>query len=517
MHIARLADSFLTQAYGSETPHHAAGGFSNCVGSDHLTPLENARASQPCTEAGDASPSVGKGIPSLLETGDQHSQAGVDSKRRRELDAANDSDLDALRPKRFRLAPAQSSPADISEPQTNDPPHVMTRGELCAIHYMYRVLASSVWTFVLGWLVEDDQVRLIYGDRMGLVFTKTFSSPEDARGYTLPVVSVMGFVGVGNLGLDKSFGRATLPRDGSSQGAWRNHELEFDVDQDEPMHIPSGLLGRGTLVVPITAPPGGEAAQLCGSEPLVAKIAWPQVALHQAEDQTIIVVRRKLVEKSKKYCDHIVDLKCSVTRSIEEMSLPRCAMGVILENEDLRVCRTMVLERYECLEDIGSADAFHTVFVDVVRAHYWVHKTSGILHGDISINNLMWCLRDGRFIGIQQEDSCPATERRGGNQPRNGLRNSESPAASPGVRLANHPEKSELDIVETAHEAFKPLVTLDGVLCRLWDLSTTLSAPWITSTTFGRGHAEAVCRTIRRPKSRKSRGRGMSWSHTVSS
>jgi len=364
------------------------------------------------------------------------------------------------------LAPAQSLPADVSEPQKTDPAHVMTRGELCAILYMNRVLTSSVWTFVLGWLVEDDQVRLIYGDRMGLVFTRTFTFPRDTRGRALPVVSDMGFVGMGSLGLDKCSDRANLPRDGPSQGgcagvkfrldAPGEHgaftELQFDIDQDGPMHTPSGLLGRGTLVVPITASPGNEAAQLWGSEPLVAKVAWPQVALHQAEDQTIMVVRRKLAEKNKKYCDHIIDLKCSVTRSIEEMSLPRCAMGVIPKDEDLRVCRTMILKRYEHLEDIGSADAFHTVFVDVVRAHYWVYKTSGILHGDISINNIMWFLRDERVVGvlcdfdlakIQKEDTSPATERCGGKQLHMGLRNSEPSVASPGVRLENHPKKSE--------------------------------------------------------------------------
>ena len=60
-------------------------------------------------------------------------------------------------------------------------------------------------------------------------------------------------------------------------------------------------------------------------------------------------------------------LKCSVTKSIGEMGLPHLAMGVVPEEQDLRVCRTLILKRYERLETIGSAEGFRTVFVHVVR------------------------------------------------------------------------------------------------------------------------------------------------------
>ncbi|KAH9831017.1 uncharacterized protein C8Q71DRAFT_318222 [Rhodofomes roseus] len=124
----------------------------------------------------------------------------------------------------------------------------------------------------------------------------------------------------------------------------------------------------------------------------------------EPEDKTtrIGTIRQTLATRKGKNLKHIVDLKCAVTKSIEEMELPRAAMGTIPDSEeqDLRVCRTLILKRYERLEAIGSAGGFHTVFVDVIRAHHWVYETSKILHGDISINNIMWFIEDGQVIGV---------------------------------------------------------------------------------------------------------------------
>jgi len=88
------------------------------------------------------------------------------------------------------------------------------------------------------------------------------------------------------------------------------------------------------------------------------------------EDDIIKLVRKRLAERKPRYLEYIADLKCSVTKSIEEMGLLRLAMGIIPEDQDLRICRTLILKEYERLETIGSADSFHLVFVDVVRGMY---------------------------------------------------------------------------------------------------------------------------------------------------
>ncbi|KAH9831015.1 uncharacterized protein C8Q71DRAFT_318204 [Rhodofomes roseus] len=334
--------------------------------------------------------------------------------KRKRVNADGTDDVPPLK-RRLRPTPIPSQQQAIDS-ETSDTllPHVMTDAEMQAIVYVNDALSSSVWTFVLGWLVEEDEVRLVYGDRMGLVFTQPFPHPKDVGESRASMVPGIGVVRVGSLGFDEGLNGTIQLEDsfGSEGPAYTKFrldvlgedgaatKLEFDVDKDELLCIPSGLLGRGTIVASMTAPSGSEAERKCGSETLVAKVAWPHKGW-KAEDQVIRAVRQSLADKKKgRYLDHIVDLKCAVTKSIEEMGLPRVAMGIIPEEQDLRVCRTLILKRYQRLEAIGSAECFHVVFVDVVRAHHWVYETSKILHGDISINNIMWFIKDGQVIGV---------------------------------------------------------------------------------------------------------------------
>ena len=33
-------------------------------------------------------------------------------------------------------------------------------------------------------------------------------------------------------------------------------------------------------------------------------------------------------------------------------------------------------------------------------AHYWAYTTSGVLHRDISLNNIMWFMRGDELVGV---------------------------------------------------------------------------------------------------------------------
>ena len=76
-----------------------------------------------------------------------------------------------------------------------------------------------------------------------------------------------------------------------------------------------------------------------------------------------------LLEKKPHYLRHIVEIKCSVTRTMDQMGLPRVKVKINLrpEQADERVCRTLVLQRCERLETVASVEDFKTIFIDVVR------------------------------------------------------------------------------------------------------------------------------------------------------
>ncbi|KAH9828544.1 uncharacterized protein C8Q71DRAFT_852009 [Rhodofomes roseus] len=381
------------------------------------------------------------------------SSTSSSSKRKREAEEALNT-----KSKRSKNQPDSESPSAASEGSK------IIGKQAQVVKYMNQVMSHNVRSYTIAWLVDSGTLRLVYGDRMGIIFTKPIDFLDKDASLLLLILAAMGTADVHDLGIHPC---VHYPKDahGHDQfcldNGYRGSKLRLAVELDEgtavdvefnldvsesnmrdmhrakkekkktatsgaqrasrgasetvegaledsessqrrTIYTEFGMIGRGTTVIPVVAAPGTKTEELFGSEALVAKVAWPH-AVRKAEDAMIKAVRRRLAESKPNYLKHIVDLKCSMTKSgdSEEMHLPRFKLGVVPGADELRVCRILVLKEYEPLETIGSGDNFRIVFFDVVRAHHWVYETSKILHRDISLNNIMWYrLPDGRIIGV---------------------------------------------------------------------------------------------------------------------
>ena len=260
----------------------------------------------------------------------------------------------------------------------------ITHNEAQAVRYMECLMFSTIRSFGIGLLIEDDDMRIWYGDRMGIIVTRKFKWLKDDDLTFLRCIAAMGHADVHGMGSfpDLQFlemGENTPtpgPRYEVSHfsmmarrpGAPEAELLEFslDVRGDSSVYAESSMVGRGTSVVPVIAKPGTMAHAYFQDEELVVKIAWPY-ATSRAEDGTIIAVRKVLKEKKPQYLPYIVDLKCSDTRTISELGLPRLAMHIAPEKCELRVCRTLVMKRYQRVETVESVEDFKKIFVDIVR------------------------------------------------------------------------------------------------------------------------------------------------------
>ncbi|PCH39516.1 hypothetical protein WOLCODRAFT_159108 [Wolfiporia cocos MD-104 SS10] len=183
-----------------------------------------------------------------------------------------------------------------------------------------------------------------------------------------------------------------------AQGNVVKNALVFDVQlvSELQVYVENTLIGRGTTVIPIRAT--GYAATLFGCGRLVAKMAWHPSDRKGDEADCIRTIRRTLAKKKPHMLKHIVALKCSMSRTMEEMSLPRALMGVKALQE--RVFRVYVMQQYEPLHALPGAQEFKTVIIDVLRAHHWVYELCRILHADISYNNVMFYFSPSRVVGV---------------------------------------------------------------------------------------------------------------------
>ncbi|KZT66803.1 hypothetical protein DAEQUDRAFT_729769 [Daedalea quercina L-15889] len=327
---------------------------------------------------------------------------------------------EATTSKRKRTVVEESSPSGSKRSRVEAEPcssrgRAVTNKEAQIMKYVDQIVSHNVRSYAVGWLIEDARLRLVYGDRMGLVFTKPIDFLGQDAALFLLIVAATGAAGVHDLGIHPNVhfprdddGYEVFALDSEYTGATLhlptedNEDLQFDFDVQPPrkLYTEFGLIGRGTAVIPVKAK-NKNAREMCGEEELVAKVAWPHAA-RKAENEMIDTIREGLRSAKKdSYLRHVVDMKYSATKTIEEMGLPRCAMNIVPDGPDLRVCRTLILKAYRRLDDIGSAARFHSVFVDVVRAHHWVYETSNILHRDISTNNIMWYEgQNGQPVGV---------------------------------------------------------------------------------------------------------------------
>ncbi|KAI0090197.1 hypothetical protein BDY19DRAFT_757960 [Irpex rosettiformis] len=285
-----------------------------------------------------------------------------------------------------------------------------------ATKLMY-LLNSNLRSWATGILIQGTQVSFWYADRMGVIVSTRFDCIEQ------PNLLYLAGLGIGactrhNLGICSivSFMIHT-----ENDGEWVETEMDFRrsfiglpcpttnsgeiTDEDDmiffghspwedPDVAPWQLVGRGTVVAPVGAA-CSEAEKWFGAEKnSVLKCAWAAVTA-PVEDATVRMIRMRLRQQRPDMLKHVTEIKASFTRNMVELELPRANMFI---NEDERVLRVQLLERYIPIECVKSVKDFKTCFRDVVEAHHWVYETSGILHRDISAGNVMI-----RFIsGIQR-------------------------------------------------------------------------------------------------------------------
>ncbi|EIM84743.1 uncharacterized protein STEHIDRAFT_140323 [Stereum hirsutum FP-91666 SS1] len=211
-----------------------------------------------------------------------------------------------------------------------------------------------------------------------------------------------------------------------------------------PIHAQPGGVGRGTVVYPLAPPKNVDGYD--PKEPLVAKFSW-QPSGRAAEARILRYIRKMIPARWR---NHVTDVRCSKHVAAKATGLPRVAL---MEDTEIRVKRRMeILEdaetkkqgkekgepeedgyeevrdafigtnieerdfhalvstRYLPLKEVKDANEFMTVFKDVVKVHYVIYKTTGILHRDLSVNNVMFIRRNGRVFGVLNDWDLAAPE-----------------------------------------------------------------------------------------------------------
>ncbi|KAH8082026.1 hypothetical protein BXZ70DRAFT_959636 [Cristinia sonorae] len=325
-------------------------------------------------------------------------------------------------PQSISMSASSSAPAASAIPATREATkeQSITSNELQIIKYINELGSHGIRSYATGFLIVDYDITLWYIDRMGVVSSTSFDFIQEPHllVYFIAAVTRANATSLGFSSLlrfpEPSPGRSLTPQtfsqyDGVKMvlptaqdidgNVFENVEFLIDVDtgkQSTRRIVPTyGAVGRATVVIPIvTTEVMAKKIHVLASDArtLVAKVSW-QSEGRSGEDDTIRDIHKTLTNdpSRKGFLENIVTLKLSMTRTMEEMELPRAKMfGLGKPEVERRVCRVLVMHEYLPLTAVKSVLEFQTVFADVLYGHNAVYEGSNVLHRDVSVNNIMF-------------------------------------------------------------------------------------------------------------------------------
>ncbi|KAF8331123.1 uncharacterized protein EI90DRAFT_3058630 [Cantharellus anzutake] len=241
-------------------------------------------------------------------------------------------------------------------------------------HHALRTLSTiGNRRHVLGIHVDGNMFQLWYFDRAGSICSSKISIKDDAELFATSIV-LFSLASKERLGYEPCFEAPA----GMKRRSWstiRNHEVGVEGYRFRLLSAAS-LYGRGTFVY--------EAELISGpviqSGRLAIKCSWQPISKHP-EDELYRLANQRGVSG-------LATLHASCTVSL----LSDGVRGDLFANcsyQD-RELRVQVLSPF-CvpLYTVQNMDTFQTAFTSLVAAHHELHEKAGILHRDISPNNLM--------------------------------------------------------------------------------------------------------------------------------
>ncbi|CAL1710256.1 unnamed protein product [Somion occarium] len=306
-----------------------------------------------------------------------------------------------------------SAPA-VADNSTVAPSAELDHEEIQIALSLAHLLSDGGRAFASGFQVEDTKITLWYGDRSGLIKSKSFDFVQEPH-YLLLLAAAIYFAN------DKDLGMYPLLSPHSTHGLYFNGRTlkvpaARDINDIElgtvhyRVNLPiggtpptiAGAVGRGGLILHLTA--GQTTKSVAEEDKMVAKIAWQSTA--RREGNYIRRVHRKMneSEEAKKHLKHIVNLKCSSTLAMNdpELNLPRVFMTGMNSIPKGKTCQLdiLVMKEYRPLQHLKSRGELVQVFRGVLAGHRWAWETAGVLHRDVSPGNVMFYRTSDEVVGV---------------------------------------------------------------------------------------------------------------------
>ncbi|KAG7088858.1 hypothetical protein E1B28_012812 [Marasmius oreades] len=263
---------------------------------------------------------------------------------------------------------------------------------------------GGVRTHIIGALVTDNVLELLLYTRSGGCFTQPLNFVKDPSlfvrillAFTRMTWSEWGFF---NRLVPCTLSTPQFPVPSRETDPWmfRGGTLDVGENKCEVSDIrifPRGLISRGTCTMGIKA----ESGKLFGKTEVRGLILKISSAPTTRQAEQVFIKKARVAADSRAQdqwvLDHLPDMLDSGefegTVSFEQL------FG---EEYEKRTLRYLVVEELFPITDLAGPEELRLALKDIVNCHRWLVTVPGIMHRDISVNNLMFRLTGDRKVGV---------------------------------------------------------------------------------------------------------------------
>ncbi|KAJ8469950.1 hypothetical protein ONZ45_g16718 [Pleurotus djamor] len=211
---------------------------------------------------------------------------------------------------------------------------------------------------------------------------------------------------------ERAFQKARVEKQQEEIKVWHETDATTSKDEDatiDEMEAPSlgdfdtttrGLRGRGTIAIAAERDRGSELPR----EKVFVKISW-QPKSRRSESELLQHISNKIAEKKEEYewvLEHLPALKFEA--SFGDLVGIQSRLKAYHEFKDVYEERILRIHVFDVLHKLSASRSrpvfFIRRFAQIVRCHQWLHDVAGILHRDVSLNNLMYREKHGTIYGV---------------------------------------------------------------------------------------------------------------------
>ncbi|KAF7334854.1 Other 1 protein kinase [Mycena sanguinolenta] len=266
----------------------------------------------------------------------------------------------------------------------------------CASYALELLTYGGLRSHVIGALITNNNMELLYYDRSIIIRSDPFDFTDDTVRFVNLLAAVKGLTKV-QWGYHPLLDPPNVTRiidNGILPDPFRRCSIDLgdghSLKLEDTIFQSHGLIGRGTCVSRATMDPGGNA--------VIVKWSWPAYT-RKSEAAFIAEATAKATGDDSWVCNHLPQLLNSQEHKFDA-GTPQLELRKLFPNYELRELRVEVLEELFPITALTSAEDLGQAFYGIFLCYRWLYETVGIMHRDVSLNNLMFRKIGEKVYGV---------------------------------------------------------------------------------------------------------------------